>query len=390
MTTAARFGRFGGRYVAEALWAPLEEVALALDDALSSGALVERATRWLDQRAGRPTPLTPLDRLSAAWGSGVRIWVKREDLCQSGSFCVNAAVFQALLADLMGRDTLLTETATGDFGVALASIGRALGKQVHVYMSREDIDAEPLAIARLDALGAHVEPVDSAYRGRRNASAEARRQWLARHHEAFYCTSMLNSPDPYPRLIAQANRLIGAEARAQARRRGVTPSHVIAPIGTGGFAAGLLRDFLDDEGVTLTVVHAAGEGLDAGHHAASLLRGRFGVAQGCASIILQDDQGNLNTPYSRAAGLCAAMVGPQIAAWAEQRVIEVAAVTDDEARAAQRALLEHEGILASLEAAHALAHARRLLPTLDAPADVLVGISGEGSRDLERIRAEHD
>jgi tryptophan synthase beta chain len=390
MTTAASFGRFGGRYVAEALWAPLEEIAQALDDALASGALLDRATRWLDQRAGRPTPVTCLDRLSAAHGHGARLWAKREDLCQGGSFCVNAAVFQALLADLMGRDILLTETATGDFGVALAAIGRALDKQVHVFMGREDIAAEPLAVARLTALGARIEPVDSAARGRRSASAEARRQWLARHHEALYCTSMLNSPDPYPRLIAHANRIIGAEARAQARRRGCSPRHVIAPVGTGGFAAGLFRDFLDDEGVRLVAVQAAGEGLDSAYHSASLLRGRFGVAQGAASIILQDAEGNLVTPFSCAAGLCAAMVGPQLADWVTQQAVAVEAVTDDEARAAALSLLKHEGIIASLESAHALAYALRLLPTLEPGTDVLIGLSGEGSRDLGRMRGEDD
>jgi tryptophan synthase beta chain len=390
MTTAARFGRFGGRYVAEALWAPLEHVALALDDALACGALVERATRWLDQRVGRPTPLTPLDRLSAAHSPHARLWVKREDLCQGGSFCVNAAVFQALLADLMGRDLLITESATGDFAVALASVAAALNKQVHVYMSREDIAAEPLAIARLAALNAHVEAVDSPHRGRRAPSAEARRQWLARQPDAFYCTSMLNSPDPYPRMLAQANRIIGVEARAQARRRNLQLAAVIAPVGSGAFAAGLLRDFIEDGGPRLIAVQAAGEGLDSEHHAASLLRGRFGVAQGTATLILQDDDANIITPHIQAAGLANSMTGPQLAHWAEQRTIEVAAVTDQQALHAARALLAAEGILASLEAAHAVAHALELLPTLPDGADVIVGLSGEGSRDLGRIRGLDD
>lgn len=381
--TSGRWGRFGGRYVAEALWQPLEEVAQGLDAALANAAFLERYERWLDFRVGRPTPISCMTHLSAARGGG-RLWLKREDLCQGGSFCTNLAIFQALLAQAMGRTGLVTETATGDFGVALGAIGAALGMQVRVFMGREDMHAEPSRVAQMKHLGVELTQVDASTRGRKMSRPEALRLWMAHHHELFYCTSLLASPDPYPRMIASALEVIGAETRVQLRRRGCEPDYIIAPIGSGGFGVGLLGAFTEDDSCHLVGIQAGGEP-QGGRHAASLISGRPGVFHGTMSNVLQDQQGQVQTPYSVAGGLCVAAVGPQHASWAARGRVLYTSINDEEARQAARELYRLEGISIALEAAHAVAYALKLLETLGEDRDVVVGISGAGDRDLERL-----
>ena len=283
--TAGRFGRFGGRYVPEALWAPLERIALAYEDALRDPAFVDTFERWLDHRVGRPTPLSHLERISGD-GAG-RLWLKREDLCQGGSYCINSATLQALLAQRMGMRQLICETGTGDFGVALGAVGAALGLDVVAYMGREDMQTERGRVAHMRRLGVHVEQVDAPHRGRRESTAEALRHWMSVSEHAMYCSSSLASPDPFPRMITWALRAIGAEARVQLRRRGHSPSYVIAPVGSGALAAGMFTEFLGDPDVHLIGVQAGGEPI-AGRNAACLISGRPGVVQGTYSFALQD------------------------------------------------------------------------------------------------------
>jgi tryptophan synthase beta chain len=379
-----RFGAFGGRYVAEALWSPLEELASAFDDAVADESFVESTERWLDHRIGRPTPISHLQTLSDRLG-GAQIWVKREDLCQGGSFCINAAVFQGLLAKRLGRQCLVGETATGDFGVALASIGAALGLRARVYMGRVDHQAEPLNVRRMEELGAQIELVDAVNRGRKRACAEALRYWATHSDSALYCTSSLAMPDPFPRMLAYSLSVIGAEARVQVQRRQCKPEYVIAPVGSGAFAAGLFSEFIDDDSVQLVGVQGGGDGQGV-RHAASLIQGRPGVFLGTKTYVMQDDEGQILTAHTAAGGLSMPHVGPQHASWAEQGRVHYVTVSDDDAYAAARSMVESEGLLVSLETAHGLAYALKLARTLRSDAHLLVGISSTGIRDLERFK----
>lgn len=380
-----RYGRFGGRFVAEALWTPLQQVKEAFEAAVGGGELLADFDALLDSRVGRPTPLTHLRALSAQLG-GAQLWLKREDLCVGGNFTTNLAAAYALLARRMGRQALVGETATGEFGAALASMGNALGLKARVYMGREDHDAEPLGVQQMQALGAEIVTVDASLRGRKNACSEALRYWATHSDTHFYSPSSLAAPDPYPSLGAYFLSAIGHETRLQVERLGFVPEYVVAPVGGGGFAAGLFGEFIGHDVTQLVGVQGAGEGLS-GRHAASIVGGRPGVFQGTFSFLLQDEDGQVLGSASAAGGLSVPVVGPQHANWAEQGLVHYVAVEDADAYQAVQLLAEREGVLISLEAGHALAYALKLLPTLRAEQSVLVGVSGSGVRDLGRWAA---
>lgn len=383
-----RYGRFGGRYVAEAIWEPLEEVAQAFEGAISDEEFLDEYERWLDTRVGRPTPVTVLESLTEELGGG-QLLLKREDLCDSGTFSANVAVAYGLLARRMDREWLVGETATGDFGVALSAIGAAMGLQTRIFVGREDVESERLNVRRIEQLGAVVETVDTDMRGRKAACAEALRHWATHSDSTLYCPSSLATPDPYPRFIEYFLSVVGAEVRAQLDRAGPSPDYVVAPIGSGAFGVGLFSEFVDEEGLQLVGVQAGGEGRDT-RHSASLTYGKPGVFQGTRSFVLQDQKGQIDTPSSIAGGLCVANVGPQHAHWAESGAVNYVTATDDEAVDAVRRLARSEGLLISLEAGHAVAHALKILPRLGREQDVLVGISGSGVHDLERIPPDEE
>jgi tryptophan synthase beta chain len=379
----SRFGRFGGRYVAEALWSPLAEVGDAFDQAVSDESFIDTYEHWLERRLGRPTPVTELRRLSDQVG-GAQLWVKREDVCPGGTACANVAIAMALLADRMGRDAVVGDTATGDYGVALASAGAALGLDVRLFVGRRDLEQEPFAAERIEAVGATIEPVDAASRGRKAACAEAMRYWATHSDEALYAPSSAAMPDPYPRIHQYFQSVVGTESRVQLERIDRSPDLVVAPVGSGGFAAGALGEFVDQAGVRVVGVQSEGSG-ESGRHAASLVHGSPGVFQGTFSCLLQDEDGQIETPFTAATGLNMPVVAPQHAAWLEAEQAEYVSVTDDEARAAGRRLARTEGIVVALEAAHAVAYGLDQLEQLSEESVVLVALSGEGSRDLDEF-----
>lgn len=383
-----RYGAFGGRFVAEALWSPLEELAQCFDAAVADEEFLALTERWLDHRIGRPTPVSHLQTLSDKLGGG-QLWVKREDLCQGGTFCINAAVFQALLARRMGRKMLIGDTGTGDFGVALASIGASMGFKTRIYMGREDREAEPLNVRLMEELGANLEIVDATIRGRKRACAEAMRYWATHSENALYCSSSLAMPDPFPRLLGYSLAVIGAEARLQLKRRQCRPEYVVAPVGSGGFAAGLFSEFIDDESVQLVGVQGGGDGQGL-RHAASLLHGRPGVFLGTHSYLLQDEGGQVLLPHTVAGGLSMAHVGPQHARWAVEGRVHYVSVSDEEAFEAVKTLVSTEGLLVNLESGHGLGYALKLASTLAPDQHVVVGVTGGGVRDLERLKRHQE
>ncbi len=375
----ARFGRFGGRYVPEALYTPFERVARAYREAVESDGFLRRQRRWRQMRVGRPTPLTHLEVLSQNTG-GAQIWAKREDLCQGGSFCITSALTQALLAERMGKQQLIGETATGDFGVALGSVGAALGLDVAVFMGREAMEAESLNAARMQRMGVELIPVDSGARGRSQSMAEAIRNIAVTWEDTFYATSSLAGPAPYPAIVGSALSIIGTESRRQFQRRNIDPEYVVAPVGSGSFAAGLFDAFVDD-GPQLVGVQAGGTEEKA-RDSASLVRGRPGVYHGTYSLVLQDDEGQIQAPHADAAGMMMPVAGPQHARWLQDGVVHYVTVADEEARNAQKLLLRTEGILASRETGYALAYALKLAPMLGDDDHILFGITGSGLRGI--------
>lgn len=380
---SGRYGNFGGRYVAEVLWTPLQELSDAFESALLDADFVAQVESWLDHRIGRPTPVSHFQTLSERVG-GAQIWAKREDLCQGGSFVITSAILQLLLAQRMGRREVVAESGTGDFGVALGSLGAALGIGVRIFMGREDLEHERLNVERMKRLGVVIETVDSTTRGRKRACSEALRYWAEHSAEVMYCASSLAMPDPFPRIIEYGLGVIGAETRVQLKRRGCAPEYVIAPVGSGSFAAGLFADFVRNSDIQLVGVEGGGGGQPL-RTSASLSVGSVGVFQGTMSYLLQDSDGQVQVPYSIAGGMCVPIVGPQHAQWVQEGRVHYVAVSDEEAVQAVQLLARTEGLLICLEAGHALAYALKVAATLGSDEHVVVGISGSGVRDLERL-----
>lgn len=382
------YGEFGGCFVPEALWTPLREIAAGFEEAIADEAFLEEERRLFLERVGRPTALTLLERFSGA-GGGAQIWAKREDLAPGGSFCALSAMAQGLIAKRMGRKILIGESASGDFGVALGSVGAALGLEVKVLMKRDDIAAEPLNAARMRKLGVDLITAEGNIAGRRQAMAQALRLFASFPEESFYATSSLASPDPYPTMLERALSMIGRESRRGLRAAGVTPEYVIAPVGSGSFAAGLFSVFLETPGPQLVGVQAGGDESGA-RGADSLVRGRPGVYLGTRSLVLQDEEGQIETTHTASAGLAMPVAGPQHARWLKEGAVHYVTVSDEEARQARDLLTETEGIFASLESGYGLAYALKLAKTLSPDEHLLVGITGNGIRELGSLLLSDD
>jgi tryptophan synthase beta chain len=365
---------------------PLLEVEEAFREAMSDSAFLTEWKELLQNYSGRPTPLTLAARLSEHAG-GAKIWLKREDLNHTGAHKINNALGQALLAKRMGKKRVIAETGAGQHGVASATAAALLGLECEVYMGEEDIRRQKLNVFRMELLGARVVPVHTGTRTLKDATNAALRAWTEQAEEAFYLLGSAVGPHPYPLMVKMFQRVIGDEARAQLlKQEGRLPDDVVACVGGGSNAIGMFAAFLDDPGVRLHGVEAAGEGLDTGRHAASVARGRPGILHGMHSLFLQDEHGLVLPAHSISAGLDYPGVGPEHAFLHEAGRVRYTAVTDEEALEAVKILCRLEGILPALESAHALAEAVRLAGERSKDGIVLVCLSGRGDKDVETIR----
>jgi tryptophan synthase beta chain len=376
---AGRFGRFGGRYVPEALIAALDELEAAWGEAQVDPGFAAELGRLLRDVVGRPTPLYEAVRLSERVGA--RVLLKREDLCHTGAHKINNTIGQALLAKRMGKTRLIAETGAGQHGVATATAAAFFGLDCVVYMGAVDVERQHLNVVRMELLGAQVVPVTAGTATLKDAINEALRDWVTNVEHTHYVIGSVVGPHPYPELVAGLQRVIGDEARAQVLELiGALPDAVVACVGGGSNAAGLFRAFLDDA-VALIGVEAGGEG-PSGRHGASVTAGEPGVLHGALSLVLQDDEGLIAPAHSISAGLDYPGVGPEHAWLAQSGRARYVPVTDAEALEGFRVLAETEGILPALEPAHALAW---LLRGELAGATVVVGLSGRGDKDVATV-----
>jgi tryptophan synthase beta chain len=370
-----RFGRFGGCYVPEILLPALERLEAAFLDAQEDGGFAEELNGLLADFAGRPTPLTHCRNLPG------NIYLKREDLLHGGAHKTNQVLAQGLLAKRMGKTRLIAETGAGQHGVATAIVGALLQFQTVIYMGAHDVERQSLNVFRMRLMGAEVVPVESGGRGLKDAINEALRDWSGSFETTHYLLGTAAGPHPFPTMVREFQRVIGREARAQMLAQlGRLPDAVVACVGGGSNAIGLFAEFLDDP-VRLIGVEAAGRGLDGAEHGATLLRGRPGILHGAETYVLQDEDGQIADSWSVSAGLDYPAVGPEHAHLKDSGRAEYVGATDDEALAAFRLLAEKEGILCAFESAHALAHALKLADA-EPEADILVGLSGRGDKDV--------
>jgi tryptophan synthase beta chain len=380
VTDHGRFGKFGGRYVPEALMAALIELEDEWDSARNDSAFAREFDGLLVTVVGRPTPLYFAERFSEL--ARCEVWLKREDLAHTGAHKINNTLGQILLARRMGKERIIAETGAGQHGVATATAAAYFGLPCVVYMGATDVERQHLNVVRMEMLGAEVVPVESGSATLKDAINEALRDWVTNVEDTHYIIGSVVGPHPYPEIVASLQRIIGDEARAQVvAATGRLPDEVIACVGGGSNAVGLFRAFYDDSDVRLVGVEAAGEGLDR-RHGASITAGAPGVLHGARSLVLQDDQGLITHAHSISAGLDYPGVGPEHAWLAESGRATYAAVTDAHALAAFRGLAASEGIIPALEPAHALAH---VLETAHASELVLVGLSGRGDKDVATL-----
>jgi len=375
------FGPYGGRFVAETLMGPLEELRQAYEKYCVDPDFQRELDQDLAHFVGRPSPLYHAERWSKQLG-GAQIFLKREDLNHTGAHKINNTVGQALLAKRMGKQRVIAETGAGQHGVATATVAARFGMQCVVYMGAEDIQRQTINVYRMRLLGAEVMSVESGSKTLKDALNEAMRDWVTNVDSTFYIIGTVAGPHPYPAMVRDFQTIIGREARAQMLERvGRLPDALIACVGGGSNAMGLFYPFLEDKDVAMYGVEGGGDGLDSGRHAAPLCAGSPGVLHGNRTYLMEDADGQIIETHSVSAGLDYPGVGPEHSWLKDCGRAQYVAATDEQALSAFHDLTRIEGIIPALESSHALAWAKQLAPTLDKDKILLVNLSGRGDKD---------
>jgi tryptophan synthase beta chain len=378
-----RFGRYGGRFVAETLMPPL----LALEEAYAKARIDPAFHAELDHfnthYVGRPSPLYFAERLTNHFG-GAKIYFKRDELNHTGAHKINNCIGQILLARQMGKTRIIAETGAGQHGVATATVAARFGLPCVVYMGAVDVERQKPNVFRMKLLGADVRAVTSGGATLKDAMNEAMRDWVSNIHDTFYIIGTAAGPHPYPMMVRDFQSIIGREARQQIlEREGRLPDAVVACVGGGSNAIGLFHPFLHDATVKLYGVEAAGEGLHVyNRHAAALNGGRPGVLHGNRTYLLQDDQGQILEGHSISAGLDYPGVGPEHAFLKDNGRATYLSCTDDEALAAFQLCARMEGIIPALEPAHALARTGEIARNLGKDGLIVMNLCGRGDKDI--------
>jgi tryptophan synthase beta chain len=381
------FGIYGGRFVAETLMPLVLELEQAYAAARSDPEFKREMDGYLTHYVGRPSPLYFAERMTGHFG-GAKIYLKREDLNHTGAHKVNNVLGQILLARRMNKPRVIAETGAGMHGVATATMCAKFGLECIVYMGSVDVARQQPNVLRMKALGATVRPVESGSKTLKDAMNEALRDWVTNVSNTFYCIGTVAGPHPYPMMVRDFQCVIGDETRVQMRdAEGRLPDSLIACIGGGSNAMGLFHPFLDDPGVEIYGVEAAGHGLD-NLHAASIAGGRPGVLHGNRTYLLMDADGQINEAHSISAGLDYPGIGPEHAWLNDVGRIKFLSATDKEALAAFTLLSRLEGIIPALEPAHALARVADIAPTKPKDHLMVVNLSGRGDKDLASVE-EH-
>ena len=378
-----RFGPFGGRYIPETLVPAFSKLEEGMHKYLQDKQFMSEWHNELNQWVGRPTALTFAPRLSESWG--VKIWLKREDMAHTGAHKINNAIGQALLAKKLGAKQIIAETGAGQHGVASAAACARVGLPCRVYMGAIDIERQAPNVDRMRQLGAEVISVESGDRTLRAAIDEAMREWVSDPTDTYYIIGSAVGPHPYPYMVREFQSVIGQECKRQMMdQSGGLPDAVFACVGGGSNAIGLFYPLIGDEDVELIGVEAGGKGSGLGQNAASLATGTPGVLQGAYTIILQDDDGQVQETHSISAGLDYSGVGPEHALLQYIDRVEYVSVQDKQALDALTELCQTEGILTALETAHAFA-AAKIWAQKNPGKTILIGNSGRGDKDMSTL-----
>ncbi len=379
------FGIYGGKFVAETLMEPIEELRQAYEKIKNDEQFQAEFDRDLAHYVGRPSPLYHAERWSKQLG-GAQIYLKREDLNHTGAHKINNTIGQALLARYMGKKRVIAETGAGQHGVASATVAARFGMECVVYMGAEDVKRQAPNVYRMKLLGAEVVPVTSGSKTLKDALNEAMRDWVTNVDNTFYIIGTVAGPHPYPAMVRDFQTIIGREAKRQIMEQaGRLPDALVACVGGGSNAIGLFHPFLGDEDVKIYGVEGGGDGVDTPNHAAPLCAGKPGVLHGNRTYLMEDNNGQIIETHCISAGLDYPGVGPEHAWLKDCGRANYVSITDKEALAAFHEVTRTEGIIPALESSHALTYGAKLAKTMDKDQIIIVNLSGRGDKDINTI-----
>jgi tryptophan synthase beta chain len=376
------YGEFGGAYIPEILHRCVTDLQEKYLGILESAPFKETFAQLLRDYAGRPSPLYPARRLSERYGC--RIYLKREDLNHTGSHKINNALGQILLARQLGKTRIIAETGAGQHGVATATVCALMQMDCTVYMGETDVARQAVNVRKMEMLGAKVVPVTSGNKTLKDATNEAIRDWCCRPSDTYYLIGSTVGPHPYPDMVARLQSVISEEIRRQLPEKEGRdwPDYLIACVGGGSNAAGSIYHYVGDERVKIVLAEAGGKGVCSGRSAATIRLGRRGIIHGARTLVMQNEDGQIEEPYSISAGLDYPGIGPLHAHLSQTGRACVLAVNDDEALAAAFGLTRLEGIIPALESAHALGALDKIKDRFRPEDVVVLTLSGRGDKDL--------
>ena len=375
------YGEFGGAYVPEILHRCVEELQKSYLEVIVSESFKREYDELLRNYVGRPSPLYRANRLSEKYGC--KIYLKREDLNHTGAHKINNTIGQILLARRMGKTRIIAETGAGQHGVATATVCALMNMECIVYMGKTDVERQHINVEKMKMLGAKVQPVTSGNMTLKDATNEAIRDWCCHPADTYYIIGSTVGPHPYPDMVARLQSIISEEIRKQLLEQEGRdyPDYLMACVGGGSNAAGTIYHYIDDERVKIVLAEAGGLGIDTPMSAATIQLGREGIIHGARTLVMQDEDGQIQEPYSISAGLDYPGIGPLHANLSRQKRATVLAINDDEALAAAYELTRLEGIIPALESAHALGALSKIAFK---PTDIVVlTVSGRGDKDIE-------
>lgn len=375
------YGEFGGAYIPEILHRCVDELKNAYLNVLDSEDFKQEFNDLLHDYVGRPSPLYLARRLSAKYGC--KIYLKREDLNHTGAHKINNAIGQVLLAKRMGKSRIIAETGAGQHGVATATVCALMNMQCIIYMGKTDVERQHVNVEKMKMLGAEVRPVTSGNMTLKDATNEAIRDWCCHPADTYYVIGSTVGPHPYPDMVARLQSVISEEIRKQLKEHEGReyPDYLMACVGGGSNAAGTIFHYIDDERVQIVLAEAGGKGIETGMSAATIQLGKMGIIHGAKTLVIQNEDGQIEEPYSISAGLDYPGIGPMHANLARQKRAIVLSINDDEAIRAAFELTRLEGIIPALESAHALGALNKMQFH---PEDIVVlTVSGRGDKDTE-------
>ncbi len=380
-----RFGIHGGQYIPETLMNEIIHLEEQYEFYKNDPEFCAELDDLLKNYAGRPSLLYYAEKMTKDLG-GAKIYLKREDLNHTGSHKINNVLGQVLMAKKMGKTRVIAETGAGQHGVACATAAALLGLECEIFMGKEDTDRQALNVYRMKLLGAKVHPVTSGTQTLKDAVNETMREWTNRVSDTHYVLGSVMGPHPFPTIVRDFQSVIGREAKAQIlEKEGKLPAAVLACVGGGSNAMGMFYEFIPEKEVALIGCEAAGKGIDTDKHAATMAKGTPGVFHGMKSYFCQDQYGQIAPVYSISAGLDYPGIGPEHAWLHDTGRTSYVPVTDEEAVEAFEYLARTEGIICAIESAHAVAHARKLAPTLSSDQSIIICLSGRGDKDVAAI-----